>query len=135
MEITNYHLIKKLRKKIENETFRYGIIFLNTFLGAYEARIQEPENFTAFRQISGQIAEARYIAREIQRTLNLLNKENVKVSEVYDSLTERIEKSNKKITFNDGIYYYLKEILRDEDLISKISEKNIHREIETGDLN
>jgi len=102
---SNYQCIRELDQKIEDKSLRCEIVFFDTLIGSYEARKQNPDKFIRQRQITGQILEAEYIAKQRRNTLELLKKNSV--IEVHKKLSMKLKPILKNGTVKqEGIYDY-----------------------------
>ncbi len=114
MEQTNSEAIKKLKKAVEEEAVRYKIIFLNTYIGSYEARRNLPPGDFQRGRITAGIEEARYIANQHKETLELLTEKSP--SEVFADLSERIKTLKGEVP-REGLYSVLSYFVGAENLI------------------
>ena len=112
----NRDYLRKLQKKVKDEDLRQEIILLDTFIGAYNARIEMPEFFKEKKQIVGQVYESVCIANQRENTLSLL--ERINPEEVYvkrkTEMKEIIETENIK---EEGLYDYSKRFIKNRILM------------------
>jgi len=121
MHKTNYQLIKEITKTIDNDSLKNSIIFYNTLIGTYNARKKYPENFIRQRQITGRITEAEEIAGQHKKTLELLAEKTP--VEVNDILFKKIQKLDSKKIEEEGMYFYLNNAKKYDDLFNRIGKR------------
>jgi len=103
----NYSLFLKLKNRLKDNQIRYELIFHAVRIGSYNARIEHPEDFDRFRQMTGKIQEATYISREIRYLLDRLKKQSpIDVLKEMEHTPTSIEKMGY---ITDGMYSYFKE--------------------------
>ena len=120
MEQSNSEIIKKLKKAVEEEALRYKIIFLDTYIGSYEARINLPSEDFQRRRITTEIEEARYIANQHKETLEILAEKSP--SEVFADLSERIKTLKEEVP-REGFYSVLSYFLESETRIEMAGKR------------
>lgn len=120
---TNSEIIKELKKIVKEESLRYKLIFLGTYLGSYEARRNLPSEGFQRRKITTSIEEARYIAEQHKKTLELLELLAEKPpSEVLEDLSERIKTLKEKVP-TEGFYNLLSYFAGSEGLTERIGKR------------
>mgnify|MGYP001609199384 CR=1 FL=1 len=130
--ITNFPLIKKLKKKVENERIRQKIIFLDTFIGSYKAR-SDKQKFLDFehRRITSDVYEAEYIAEKRHETLKLLEEKSP--TEVLEQLIKEASDLQSEEISQQGLYSYFKYFKNNEDLMCRAGKRLETRIINNGE--
>ena len=117
---SNYQYLREFKNKVKNIPIRCEIEFLDTFIGSYKARKtkREPQDFKIGR-ITAQIYESEQIAKQREKTLELLGKKpSLKlIQQTLKKLTKQINPilENGSIE-KDGLYSYFQHFIESQNL-------------------